>query len=615
MLWTEPHRPAVVLDPGHGGHHPAGGSTPWGVRGPGGAWEKDLVLDLAGRLRDRLQARGVPTALTRDRDENLSFGQRVGVAARAGAAAFISLHLGADHPGAPPGPRTFAHTRGGPDSLALAGVVHAACRGALGGGFDPVDTGPLAVLHPDHHHPGTAACLVELTLLSDPAEERRLGDPGLRDDLAERLGDALSSWVSARPDAAPRPPRLRALIVAIDDYGDRAPRLRFARQDALRLAATLVQCLGADPAHTPMLFDADATEANLTARLRALAADAPPGQHLALVFAGRGCASPEAPGALVTADGRGLTPGALRAALADTPVRHLTVLADAGFGTDAAGRGHAGAPLVEGDAQGPQLTWIAAAGPGGSAYEHPSAGGGLFTRALCQRLDASDVEISHEGLVALLSEDLSDQAGALPTPAGQQPWLRTPDPAALLLAPPERGRGAAPFALRHYVPLVAQLAEMSCWAAAAAMLVGWRDCQDMGGIRIAQGSGRWRSWKLGLQPKDIAALAEAWGLTQERPRFYHVAELRGLLERFGPLWLGEADPDLHVVVLTGIRGDGTLDGTEVEINDPWPVGRGERYTLTFRQLAANFHAASRLVGLHAQVLHTGGRPQPSEDAP
>jgi hypothetical protein len=53
-------------------------------------------------------------------------------------------------------------------------------------------------------------------------------------------------------------------------------------------------------------------------------------------------------------------------------------------------------------------------------------------------------------------------------------------------------------------------------------------------------------------------------------------------------------------------GDGTEDGTQLRIVDPWPVGKGERYRLTVRQLAASHAEASRLAGSRASMLYADG---------
>ncbi len=161
--------------------------------------------------------------------------------------------------------------------------------------------------------------------------------------------------------------------------------------------------------------------------------------------------------------------------------------------------------------------------------------------------------------------------------------------------------------LHYEVPLVAQTTEMSCWAAAAAMVVGWRDQMAVDTEEIARGTGRWEAYREGLQPDDVATLARVWELTIEAPRTYASADLETLLRRCGPLWVGQADPDLHVICVVGVSGDGTANGTQVQVNDPWPPGRGERYSLTLGELAGNFHTAAALVGLHIQILHGNGR--------
>jgi N-acetylmuramoyl-L-alanine amidase len=165
----------------------------------------------------------------------------------------------------------------------------------------------------------------------------------------------------------------------------------------------------------------------------------------------------------------------------------------------------------------------------------------------------------------------------------------------------------SPFDIWNEVPLVAQRSGMSCWAAAAAMVVGWRECIAIDDADFAR-MPVWRAaYRDGLEPRDVETLARMFDLRVEQPQVYSIDAFRDLLERFGPLWVGEASPGLHVVVIVGIHGDGTPDGTFVRVNDPWPLGRGERYTIPFRELAANLEAAEGTTGIRAQVLHGGGR--------
>ena len=80
----------VALDPGHGGEDP-------GAIGPAGTREKDVVLQLALRLRERINAaqiNGNPLRafLTRDADFFVPLQARVAKAQRVQADLFISLH-------------------------------------------------------------------------------------------------------------------------------------------------------------------------------------------------------------------------------------------------------------------------------------------------------------------------------------------------------------------------------------------------------------------------------------------------------------------------------------------------------------------------------------------
>ncbi len=79
-------RPLVVLDPGHGG-------IDTGTKAPSGELEKDIVLDFAQRLRQRLEKSGkVRVVMTRSDDTFVELADRVHIARNAGAALFVSIH-------------------------------------------------------------------------------------------------------------------------------------------------------------------------------------------------------------------------------------------------------------------------------------------------------------------------------------------------------------------------------------------------------------------------------------------------------------------------------------------------------------------------------------------
>jgi N-acetylmuramoyl-L-alanine amidase len=77
----------IVIDPGHGGKDP-GAVAPLGTR------EKDVTLDIARRLRDRLRARpGYEILMTRDDDSTVPLRRRVEFANAVRADLFISIHV------------------------------------------------------------------------------------------------------------------------------------------------------------------------------------------------------------------------------------------------------------------------------------------------------------------------------------------------------------------------------------------------------------------------------------------------------------------------------------------------------------------------------------------
>ncbi|ASK62261.1 N-acetylmuramoyl-L-alanine amidase [Virgibacillus phasianinus] len=78
----------IVLDPGHGGKDP-------GALGIGGTLEKDVILDTAENVAQRLRAAGATVIMTRDSDHFLSLEERVLISSKFNTHAFISLHYNA----------------------------------------------------------------------------------------------------------------------------------------------------------------------------------------------------------------------------------------------------------------------------------------------------------------------------------------------------------------------------------------------------------------------------------------------------------------------------------------------------------------------------------------
>jgi hypothetical protein len=167
------------------------------------------------------------------------------------------------------------------------------------------------------------------------------------------------------------------------------------------------------------------------------------------------------------------------------------------------------------------------------------------------------------------------------------------------------------------VQLVAQPTDLSCWAAAAAMVVGWKDQVSLTPETIAAIGGR--TTRNGLNPAEVETFAGEIGLTYENPQSYTVDGFRRLIADHGPLWVGAAVPGLHAIVVTGLYSDG--DNTFVRISDPWdrtvgspgaPGGyleshsTGSRYILKWEDFVAEYErAATDFARVNLQILHAG----------
>jgi N-acetylmuramoyl-L-alanine amidase len=91
LAWPERFSPerakvdVVVVDPGHGGEN-------LGSVGPSGYTEKQANLEIARKLKDRLEAAGIEVFLTRNEDVFLSLERRTEIANSVEADLFISVH-------------------------------------------------------------------------------------------------------------------------------------------------------------------------------------------------------------------------------------------------------------------------------------------------------------------------------------------------------------------------------------------------------------------------------------------------------------------------------------------------------------------------------------------
>ena len=235
----------IALDPGHGGEDP-------GAIGPGGTREKDVVLQIAHRLRDRINAttvNGNPMRafLTRDADFFVPLQVRVQKARRVQADLFVSIHADAFMTPTARGASVFALSQSGASSSAARWMANKENRADLIGGVNvrTQDThvaqalldmsvtaqindslklggamlgeiGNVGRLHKPRVEqagfavlkaPDIPSVLVETAFISNPEEEEKLRSDAYQERLADALMRGINRYFAKNPPLA----RTRAL--------------------------------------------------------------------------------------------------------------------------------------------------------------------------------------------------------------------------------------------------------------------------------------------------------------------------------------------------------------------------------------------------------------------
>jgi hypothetical protein len=154
------------------------------------------------------------------------------------------------------------------------------------------------------------------------------------------------------------------------------------------------------------------------------------------------------------------------------------------------------------------------------------------------------------------------------------------------------------LAVNYSVPLVPQPTAVSCWAAALTMVVSNRDSASYAPESIAEAAKM--DLNTGYGWSDISNAVSAWNLSTEGPVSALPSYWAGLLASSGPLWIVEVGAPYHAVVVVGINGDGTPEGTTVTVNNPWPPNSGAVETKSFTAFDTEFGLGA---GASAQIVH------------
>jgi N-acetylmuramoyl-L-alanine amidase len=182
---TRPTFRTVVVDPGHGGHDP--GTSQRGVLP-----EKYWTLDLAYRLKSRLEQGGFNVVLTRTSDVFIPLEDRVLISNSQPNVIFVSLHFNSTPKRWIQGVETYYDTG---RSAKLANMVQKSILQLPDVANRRVKTAPYFVIRRNTN----PAILVEGGFLSNPIESRRIASPAYRDALAEQIYQGILSYRGGRP--------------------------------------------------------------------------------------------------------------------------------------------------------------------------------------------------------------------------------------------------------------------------------------------------------------------------------------------------------------------------------------------------------------------------------
>jgi ABC-type bacteriocin/lantibiotic exporter with double-glycine peptidase domain len=135
------------------------------------------------------------------------------------------------------------------------------------------------------------------------------------------------------------------------------------------------------------------------------------------------------------------------------------------------------------------------------------------------------------------------------------------------------------MSIDYTVPYVPQSQEMSCWAAATAMVMGWKTSQSLPEQQILD---HFREFGTdGMDAGQCLQLAQKLGMNV-LPEMCRTPQAWDDALQRGPIMVGIPG---HWIVLAGITGDMTADGTMVHILDP---ARGEFASVGYSALEQQY---------------------------
>lgn len=223
----------VVIDPGHGGHDP-------GAIGQNGLYEKDVVLDIALKVKEIMHKEhpSYEIILTRDRDFFIPLHKRAEIANKANADLFISIHANASYNRVAYGIETYIlnwtddeeamrvaarenaislnemkrlrdelsiilasleSELKRDESIKLAGFVHRSLVSGISYEFPDYDRGVKQALFYVLVGAKMPSVLLEIGFISNPYEEKMLRNESYRMNIAKSIVDGILNYFAETP--------------------------------------------------------------------------------------------------------------------------------------------------------------------------------------------------------------------------------------------------------------------------------------------------------------------------------------------------------------------------------------------------------------------------------
>ena len=150
------------------------------------------------------------------------------------------------------------------------------------------------------------------------------------------------------------------------------------------------------------------------------------------------------------------------------------------------------------------------------------------------------------------------------------------------------------------IPLTPQDKSNACWLASTTMMMSWKDSVSYPlteTLKVLDEPGndftQTYNNNNGLLFEDNKKIVDILGLTALPPASYTIdffSEVLAISPIMAIIMFSDTSDIAHIIVITGISGDGSPEGTFLQINDPLPVNEGHNYTISFLDFLNKFES-------------------------